>query len=479
MRDKHLQATRIAFGLTIAIGFSIAIAGLSCGQDTGGWSGNGAPPPPPPESNGAPPPPPPDGQMGPGNGAPPPPPGSQNRQRIATTAAYTRDGGKETRSGQTIKASGANQSIVKVCNGGSLTLSDSTLTKQGGDTTNTENSDFYGLNAGVLAESKGRITLADCTITTNAQGANAVFATGNGSAITLNNTRIKTSGRGSARGLEATFGGCVTANNVDISTVGAHCAALATDRGEGAVTLNKGTLTTAGEGSPVIYSTGNITANGVKGTATGSEAAVIEGKNSITLNGTTLVGHLKCGAMLYQSFSGDAGAGTSVFTMTGGSLTAGTGPLFYCTNTRTSINLNGADLVARSGVLLNAAAGRWGRQGANGADVTLKAVSQKLPGDITCDAISTIAATFEGKTTLKGSINAEKTAKSITLSLDKTSRWEVTGTSWLTALADADKTLANISGNGFTVHYDPAAAANAWLGGKTFRLANGGSLTPR
>ncbi len=115
-------------------------------------------------------------------------------------------------------------------------------------------------------------------------------------------------------------------------------------------------------------------------TATGSEGAVIEGKNSITLNNSTQVGCKKCGSMLYQSFSGDAGVGTSVFTMTGGALTAEVGPLFYANNTRVKIHLNGAQLIANSGTLLYASAGRWGRQGANGADVTLSAENEQLAG---------------------------------------------------------------------------------------------------
>jgi hypothetical protein len=119
-------------------------------------------------------------------------------------------------------------------------------------------------------------------------------------------------------------------------------------------------MTTAGDDSPGIYSTGNITVSNATLLSTGSEAAVIEGKNSISLNNVTLSGMKKCGAMLYQSFSGDADVETSSFTMNGGSLKDEVGPLFYITNTQSIIELKDANLTAASGTLLRANADRWG-----------------------------------------------------------------------------------------------------------------------
>jgi hypothetical protein len=422
--------------------------------------------------------PPPNGRMGDGNGAPPPPPGSSHGKKVATTGLYVLDSGSSSKSKETIDAQKADQSAVKVCKGAALTLSGSTLTKSG-DSSATENSDFYGLNAAVLAESGGKIDIADCTINTNANGANAVFATGSGSSVTLSNVTIKTIGCGSSRGLDGTLGASITAKNVNITTTGMHCAAVATDRGGAKIEVIGGVMTTGGDGSPAIYSTGDISVTGAKMTATGSEGAVIEGKNSILLTDSTLVGYKKCGAMLYQSFSGDAEPGTSVFTMNGGSLTAEVGPLFYTTNTKVKVNLKSASLDAKSGIFMNAAAGRWGRKGSNGSDVTLTAESENLSGNITCDKISTISATLKDNTNLTGSINAENTAKSIDLTLDSTSRWNVTGTSYLTSLTDADSTLSNIAGNGCDVYYDASSGANSWLGNKTFDLTGGGKLLPK
>jgi hypothetical protein len=278
--------------------------------------------------------------------------------------------------------------------------------------------------------------------------------------------------------VDATVGGTITCTDVDITTQGAHCATIATDRGSGTITVTGGTMSTAGEGSPAVYSTGNITVSDATLTATGSEAAVIEGKNSITLNDCILTGMMKCGVMLYQSFSGDAEVGTSVFTMNGGSLTAAVGPLFYSTNTNAVFNLNGVELTGSSGNLLTASADRWGTEGSNGANVAFNANEQVLDGNITCDNVSSITVTLQNGTTLTGAINAENTAGMMALDLDSGSTWNVTGTSYLTTLTDDDSTLSNINDNGYTIYYDSSNSANSWLESKTYDLNGGGKLTP-
>jgi hypothetical protein len=408
------------------------------------------------------------GQGGPGS--------ASGSATITGTAAYTLSGETATKSNQAITATESNESGIKVSDSGTLTLTDSTVTKTG-DTTSEDESNFYGLNAGILAASGSKINLSGISVTTDSKGSNAIFASGDGSTITASDIKIETSAD-SSRGLDATLTGTVIAKNVDITTAGAHSAALATDRGNGTITVNGGTLHTSGDGSPGIYSTGNITVSNIVSTATGAEAAVIEGRNSITLTNSSLSGAKQHGVMVYQSYSGDAETGTGTFTMNGGSLTAAEGPLFYSTNTDAVINLKDVKLTGASGKLLTASSDRWGTTGSNGATVTFNADDETLEGDITADNISTITASLKNGTTLKGSVNADNTAKSVALALDSSSAWNVTGTSYLTSLTDEDTSLSNIKDNGFTIYYDASSSANSWLYGKTISLQDGGKLTP-
>lgn len=466
MATMTISYTMVTFAENIGIGTSatqVTTIAANTSQDQS-TSTNMQAPPSIPGGQGAP-----DGQGGSG--------GYGTQAKVTGTAAYTQSGDTVTQSNQDITATEANESIIKVSDGGTYTLTNSTLTKSGGDTSSEDNSNFYGLNAGVLAEAGSQINLYGCTISTSTDGSNGVFATGEGATINVSNVTIKTTSD-SSRGLDATLKGTVIGKNVTITTEGTHCAGLATDRGNGTITVDGADITTNGTDSPGIYSTGTISAANAKITATGSEAAVVEGKNSIALTDTTISGAKKNGVMLYQSFSGDAEVGTSSFTMTNGKLTAGTGALFYVTNTDSIISLKNVDATETSGILLAANADRWGTTGANGGTVTLNADTQTLTGDVTGDNISNITISLKNGSILKSTINKANTAKTMAVSLDSSSVWNVTGTSYLTSLTDEDSTLANIKDNGNTIYYDASASADSWLNGKTITLADGGKLTP-
>lgn len=398
----------------------------------------------------------------------------------ALTAAYTADGEELTSDGETYDSTEADVSAVLVQNGGSLTMTNGTLTKTG-DTSDVDQSNFYALNAGVAVKAGSTATISDTTIETDAEGANAVFASGEGAAVTADNITIHTT-KNSSRGLDATYGGTVTATNVDITTEGAHCAPLATDRGEGTITVTGGTLSASGEGSPCIYSTGNITATDVTGNAAGSQTLVVEGKNSVTLNNCDLTGAGENGLMLYQSTSGDAGEGTAVLTSTGSTLTTTSdGPMFYITNTDAEAHLTNTELEFSSGILVKASGNNtnnWGTEGENGGDFRLTGSSQNFTGDITCDEISTVEVDLTESSLLEGTVDGENTGKSVTISLDDTSTWKVTGDSHVTVLKNETEDNSNIVSNGFTIYYDAENEENAWLGGETITLADGGSITP-
>ena len=211
------------------------------------------------------------------------------------------------------------QSVVYITKSG-ISITNSNLKKSSGDSSNTENSEFYGVNAAILVQG-GQATITGGTITTSAKGSNAVCATNKGK-VTISGTKIISNGSGSSRGLHSTYGGTITGTNLEITTTGGSCATLATDRGEGKVSCTECTLSTEGAGSPIIYSTGEITINKSKGTATGAQMVVVEGKNTANIlenselkcNGNGNRNNIdKCGIFLYQSMSGDAVSGTSFF----------------------------------------------------------------------------------------------------------------------------------------------------------------------
>ncbi len=419
----------------------------------------------------------------------------QDSANVTTTGVQTIDGETKTLKEGSVTSSNDNESTFKVTNEGVLNLTGYTLTKESGETSSTDASDFYGANAGILTNEGSTTTIKDSTITTNAKGGNAVFSTGEGSNVTLDNVTITTS-QNNSRGLDATYSGTITANKVTITTKGAHCAAVATDRGEGTVSVTNSKLNTSGEGSPCIYSTGTITAENTTGEASGSLLAAVEGKNSITLKGCTFTGSGQgratggiddSGVMIYQSMSGDAGEGTGSFTAEDSSLSIltsssnyKTSPMFFVTNTDAVINLTNTKLDFGSGVLLEASgnSGEWGNAGENGGNVTMTATNQTLIGSIAADEISTISLTLT-KSTLESALNTDNQAKSITVTMDSESVWTLSGDSYVTAFTDDDTELSNIKSNGHNIYYDASNSANSWLNGKTISLSGGGSITPK
>lgn len=491
--DEHRRAGRVAgpavaaLALAVLVG-AVVLASGSCAHEQGkarqGFAQGGASGPMPggqggPGGAGGPPPdgggaggPPPDGQGGPGGAGGGGPQQASAPARIAAT--YSVVGKREAKSGIDYSAVAADVSAVYVGEGGSLELSKSSIVKTG-NAANNDQSSFYGVDAAVLAASGGRLVLDGVRITTRGDGANALVATGEGTKVVAKGITIRTSENGS-RGLHATMRGSIEAEDVDVETKGEHCAALATDRGEGSVSVTGGRLSTAGEGSPCIYSTGEISAAKVIGRATGSEAAVVEGRNSISLEDSELYGAKRCGVMLYQSFSGDAGEGTASFAMKGGRLEAAAGPLVYVTNTKARLSLEGVKAKASSGVLLKAGGDRWGRKGSNGGHLAAEAEAQELSGDIIVEAGSSISLQLTKGSSLEGRIEGAS------LSLGSGCVWKVSADSRLAEIgvpeSDAALLVSRIADGGHRISYDAKAEANAWLGGKSYALAGGGKLSP-
>lgn len=349
----------------------------------------------------------------------------------ATTAAYLVSSGSVTQTGQTYTSATTDTSAIGVNGTGKLTLNSCTITTSGA-TTSSDNSSFYGLNAGILVDTGGTLTMAGGTVTTSGDGANGVFAYSTGAA-TLSDITVNCTGRW-AHAVMCSGGGTMTITNLIANTAGVSSGAIATDRGSGTITVTGGTIKTTGSSSPAIYSTGTVTVTNASLTATSAEAVVIEGLNNTTLNNCTAIGTSSTygSVLVVQSTSGDAATGTATFTMNGGSLTSSSGPLFFVTNTDAVINLNGVTVSPANGTLIDAAATtRWGTTGSNGGAATFTASGQTLVGALTADSISSITASLKSSSTLTGALTKAS------LTIDSTSRWNVSAASTLPTLTNS------------------------------------------
>lgn len=397
--------------------------------------------------------------------------------------SYTQSGGSATLSGKTYTTSTADESGVLVKNSGTLNLSNSIISTSG-NTSNSDNSSFYGLNAAVLATSSSSITLTDCNVTSTGKGANGVFAYGSGANITVSGGSVNCSGQ-YAHAVMTSGGGLLKVTNLNMITTGANSGAIATDRGGGTITVTGGTVKTSGADAPGIYSTGTITVSDADIKASNSEGAVIEGLNNVILNNTTLSGSSSNygSVLIVQSMSGDASSGTSKFTMTGGSLTSLAGPSFFITNNDAVVKLTNVSLTASNGNIAQArATSRWGTTGKNGGILSFTADTQVLNGNFVIDSLSKLDLTLQNSSTLTGAINNKNSAVSATLTMDSNSKWILTAKSYLSAISNSvgisGTNVTNITGNGYNVYYNSSLSSNSYLGAKTYTLINGGYLLP-
>ena len=372
-------------------------------------------------------------------------------------------------SNETYTSTGDDENALRI-DGAAVTLEGITVDKSAGATSNTENGDFYGVNAALLATNGATVTITNATVTSSAQNGNGVFSYGSGTTVNISDSTITTTADNSG-GIQTTGGGTTNAENLTVETSGNSSAAIRSDRGGGTVKVTGGVYTSGGYNSPAVYSTADITVKNAVLTANRSEALVIEGKNSIVLENCTVSGNMSDtqgassdenvhNVMIYQSMSGDADVGTSVFSMTGGSLTAKNGDMFYITNTHCILTLSGVTLRNEDadGALLrvvgNSASHGWGSAGSNGAQAEFTANAQTLEGDIIVDSISTLELTLTGGSSLTGTVSIVENAQggaavdsNAAVTIDSGCTWTLTGDCVISSLVNS----GTINFNGYTI----------------------------
>lgn len=364
--------------------------------------------------------------------------------------------------GETYTSTGDDENALRV-DGAAVTLKDITIEKTSGSSSNTEDGDFYGQNAGLLVLNGATATITGATVNTSVTNGNGVFSYGEGTVVNISDSTIRTTENNSG-GIQTTGGGTMNATNLDVETQGNSAAAIRSDRGGGTVNVDGGSYVTNGTGSPAIYCTADISVSDATLTANASEGVVVEGKNSVALTDCDVTGNMSntyngdsdenihC-IMIYQSMSGDADVGEATFSAEGGSITAKTGDMFYITNTDCEITLKDVAFTLANDVFLrvegNSSSRGWGTEGANGGDVTLTADSQEFTGNILVDEISSLVLTMKNGTSYEGAINPDGDGGTVDVTLDDDSTWTLTGDSYITSF---DGDTSNITANGYHLY---------------------------
>lgn len=390
-------------------------------------------------------------------------------------------------SDETYKSTDSDENAIHIYNGAEVTLDKITATRDSSDSTGGDNSSFYGVGADVLT-TDGTAYVNGGTFTTDANGGAGLFAYGDGT-IYASDAKISTSADTSG-GIHAAGGGTLYAWDLDVTTQGNSSAAIRSDRGGGTMVVDGGSYTSTGTGSPAVYCTADISVNDADLTAEGSEGICLEGKNSLRLYDCDLTGNMSdddqndCtwNVILYQSMSGDSEEGEGSFQMTGGTLTAENGGMFYTTNTESTFYLSDVDITPAddSEFFLRCTGNNnqrgWGESGSNGADCNFTAASQQMDGDIIYDSISNLDFYMTDGSTLTGAFVDDESCAgnggdgTCNAYISSDSTWIVTGDSTLTSLAnegtikDADGNTVTIKGTDGTVYVQGTSSYTITVG---------------
>ncbi len=404
--------------------------------------------------------------------APSAPPGGGGSGSSSTSVSWSGAStitSASTQTGQTYTSSTSGENALLINTSDAVHLTTPTVTKTGGTSAGDDES-FYGINSAIMCKGGGTTTITGATITTNAAGANGVFSyggnastnatSGDGTTVIISDSTITTTGDGSG-GIMTTGQGATQASDLTVTTSGASSAAIRSDRGGGTVTVDGGTYATSGVGSPAIYATATITVSNATLTSTASQGVVNEGGNTVILNDCVLNAsntslnsqdYFKNGVFLYQSMSGDASDGASVFTMTGGTINNTDGHVFHVTNTSAAIALEGVTInnTDSENVLISVCDDAWSGL-ANSA--TISATDQILEGIVLVGSDSSLTLKLSGSSVwtghTSGSITSHKNSSTVSSSLGTV---DIVLSDSATVVLDADTMVSSISGTGHVVY---------------------------
>ena len=327
-----------------------------------------------------------------------------------------------------------------------------------GNSSSLRESDIYGKNAGIIANNKINAQISNSKIKTEGKGSSGIVATEDGTILKVENTQIETKEERS-RGIVATDSAKIEANNVNVITRGYKASGVAIDFMYGEIELSDSEITTNGIDSVPIYSVGKITAKNSTLISNNAECVVIDGNNKVELENVIAVAGKKRGIALYYTGPKTKGDIIGKITVTGGSLDVKDGPVIYVTNTTAEINLSNVNIKSNSNIFLQAKIDtddELSQEGtiekALGGKVILKAENQIIKGDILLDNESTLNMNLSSNSIYNGKVNGDKTGKEIKITIDETSKWQLTGDSYITVLDNEDISNSNIDLNGYKLY---------------------------
>ena len=386
---------------------------------------------------------------------------------------------------QTFSASNNDTSVIVVGNGAALNLSFVDILKTG-YSSNLLQASFFGVNAAINVQNGSRCFFDHLNITTR-NGAANIYSYGNGSYVYIENSFLYSSGP-AAHGLYAGGHGTVVGKNIAHYSGGNRCSAFAGDGPAGYVTISNSVAHTSGIGSAIFYALGTINATNVIGYAQNSPALFSDGPQKSTFINCDLTAGLLGGTVMFSSMIRRSGATLSLIDSKLNTL-GDMMPALWFGNVIATVYLHHTEFNTKSGILVTANysqvtqefnyyAGYPDNPNLLPAIVTINVDECSLSGTLIAYNGSSISWIINQHSTWHGHAYSGYGESYISVSLDATSTWFLTGNTTLEGLTLTNNNWASIYSNGYNITYNSTSPVNSWLNQTTIKLNGGGLLMP-
>ncbi|PYH67655.1 uncharacterized protein BO88DRAFT_426879 [Aspergillus vadensis CBS 113365] len=379
-------------------------------------------------------------------------------------------------------------SVVVIANRSDVTITHSTITKFGYSSALNQAS-FYGVNAAVNNANHSTLRLSNVNVTTH-NGAANVYTYGTGSVTYADNTWLYSSGPVS-HGFYAAGNGTIYAKDVQVYSGGTRCSAFSGDYPAGYIHAENAVIHTDGVGSAICFLQGLCNMTNVVGYAAKSPAMISDGALSdvmgIWKNSDLTAGLL--GGIVMISDSTIRNGTTVVLDNTRLTVLGEENPGLWFGNINATVDLIAASINTSSGILavsnysfltqdFDYYAGYEENNNLSPAQATINVKDSTLSGSLVAYNESSISFNLQSFSHWNGMAKVGLGSAYLSVSLDNTSTWTLTGDSVLQSFANSNSTLANVFSNGFDILYDSDSLVNAAWKGETYELQGGGKLRP-
>lgn len=349
----------------------------------------------------------------------------------------------------TINPTKPDQSGLLVKNRAVVTVRDSKIFKQMGETSDSTNITETGLNSATVVSYGSEVKFTNTKTETTIDYANGLFISGEKAKANLIDSEIQTYGYGS-NGIVVSTKGYLETNHVTIITKVKAAPAVVLTHNQSTALLTENTMIeTNGSSSPAFKTKGTLTGKSISVTSNGSRIAEIEG-GIFTLNDSMLIAN---GAPNNPKENPSAfliEGEESTIKITNSNININRRMPFF--DTAIIFDLNNA---TNSNITLkNTTINQGSKQLMNltNSKATFNADSLQINGGITLDNNSSITINLKNNTLLMGNINKDNTSKNVTLKLDKTSKLILDSDTYVTALENENPDNSNIICNNYKLY---------------------------